>query len=65
MQLAAAALAVGDQTLHKSAGFERGEDEMRIDVNRERRDVALHYVLVNAISAGGGVVSMVLSKESK
>lgn len=63
LQLAAAALAMRDQTLHKSAGFEAGEDEMHIDVNRERRETALHNILVNAISAGGGIVSMVLSRE--
>jgi 3-oxoacyl-[acyl-carrier-protein] synthase II len=63
LQLAAAALAMRDQTLHKSAGFEAGEDEMHIDVNRERRESALGHILVNAISAGGGIVSMVLSRE--
>jgi len=65
LQITAAALAMRDQTLHKSAGFERGEDEMLIDVNRDRRSVALNHILVNAVSAGGGIVSMVLSKESK
>jgi 3-oxoacyl-(acyl-carrier-protein) synthase len=65
LHLAAAALAMHDQTLHKSAGFESGEDEMHIDVNRDRREVALNHILVNAISAGGGIVSMVLSRESK
>ena len=65
LQIAAAALAMRDQTLHKSAGFERGEDEMLLDVNRDRRSVALNHILVNAVSAGGGIVSMVLSKESK
>lgn len=65
LQLAAAALAMCDQTLHKSAGFETGEDEMHIDVNRDRGEVALEHILVNAISAGGGIVSMVLSREPK
>ncbi|HEX7419998.1 MAG TPA: beta-ketoacyl synthase N-terminal-like domain-containing protein [Thermoanaerobaculia bacterium] len=65
LQLAAAALAMRDQTLHKSAGFEAGEDEMHIDVNRDRRQVALDHILVNAISAGGGIVSMLLSREPK
>jgi len=62
LQLVSAALAVRDQTLHRSAGFERGEDDVRIDVNREHRVAKLDHVLVNAVSAGGGIVSMVLSK---
>ena len=65
LQLAAATLAMHDQTLHKSAGFESGDDEMQIDVNRVQRDVSLNHVLVNAISAGGGVVCAVLSREPK
>lgn len=64
LQLVAAAIALNDQTIHSSAGFERGEDEMHIDVTRQLRSVSLHHILVNAISAGGGIVSMVLSKES-
>ena len=64
LQLAAAAIAMNDQTLHASAGFEKGEDEMLIDVTRQLKNVALNHVLVNAISAGGGIVSMVLSRES-
>ncbi len=63
LQLVAAALALSDQTLHASAGFERGDDEMVIDVNRAGRSIALDHVLVNALSAGGGIVSAVLSRE--
>jgi 3-oxoacyl-[acyl-carrier-protein] synthase II len=65
LQLAAAALAMRDQTLHKSAGFEAGEDEMHIHVNRDRRAAALDHILVNALAAGGGIVSMVLSREPR
>jgi len=36
---------------------------MRIDVNQETRGIALDHVLVNSISAGGGMVSMILSRE--
>lgn len=63
LQLAAAAIAMNDQTLHGSAGFEKGEEEMLIDVTRQQKGVALNHILVNAISAGGGIVSMVLSRE--
>ncbi len=60
LQIAAAALAVRDQTLHASAGFEQPDAE--IDVTRETRATRLDHVMVNSISAGGGIVSMVLSR---
>ena len=62
LQLAAAILAVDDQMLHPSAGFESGDDGMRIEVNRELRNASLSHVLVNSLSAGGGIVSAVISK---
>ncbi len=62
LQFAAAVLALRDQTLHASPGFERGDEEMRIEVNRASRPAALRHVLVNSVSAGGGMVSAVVSK---
>jgi len=64
-QLAAALLAIRDQRLHASAGFERGEEEMRIDVVTSSRQMPLRHVLVNSVSAGGGVVCAVLSREGR
>lgn len=64
LQIAAAALAIRDRTLHASAGFEQRDDDMHFDANRRRRDLALDHVLVNSISAGGGIVCMVLSREA-
>ncbi|GAC1431383.1 MAG: beta-ketoacyl-ACP synthase II [Thermoanaerobaculia bacterium] len=64
LQLAAATLALADETLHVSPGFANGDDDVRIDVARERRSLPLKHVLVNALSAGGGIISMVLSKEA-
>ncbi|HEY2830133.1 MAG TPA: beta-ketoacyl synthase N-terminal-like domain-containing protein [Thermoanaerobaculia bacterium] len=64
LQLVAALLAIDEQTLHASCGFEEGDAEMRIDVVRERRPAALRNVLVNSISAGGGIVSAVVSREA-
>ena len=64
LQLVAAAIAVRDGVLHASAGFERGDDEMSIEVNRRQRQTELRHVLVNSISAGGGVVCAVLSREA-
>jgi 3-oxoacyl-[acyl-carrier-protein] synthase II len=62
LQLASAVLALREQTLWKSAGFEEGEHGMTIAVNRELRPADLRHVLVNSISAGGGVISAVLSR---
>jgi len=62
LQFAAAVLAIHDQTLHASSGFERGDDEMLIDVNRATRPAALRHVLVNSVSAGGGIVCAVVSR---
>lgn len=59
LHLAAAMLALDEQTLHPSAGYERGE----IEVNRSVRPMPLQHVLVNSISAGGGIVSAVVSRE--
>ena len=64
LQLAAAVLAVRDQKLHASAGFESADDEVRINVNCELRRAAVEHVLVNSMSAGGGIVCAVLSKEA-
>ncbi len=64
LQLVAALLAVADQTLHASPGFEAGEDGMRIEVVRARRPAALRHVLVNSLSAGGGIVCAVVSREA-
>jgi hypothetical protein len=36
---------------------------MSIDVNREHRTADLGHVLVNSISAGGGIVCAVLSRD--
>jgi 3-oxoacyl-[acyl-carrier-protein] synthase II len=62
LQFAAAILALRDQTLHASAGFERGDEEMRIEMSRTLRPAALRHVLVNSLSAGGGIVCAVLSR---
>lgn len=63
LQLATAILAVRDQTLHASFGFESGDDDMRFDVNRQQRAASIDHLLVNSISAGGGIISMVLSRQ--
>jgi len=62
LQLAAAILSVKDQTLHKSVGFE--EEGVGITPNQELRTTNLQHVLVSSLSAGGGIVTAVISKES-
>jgi len=64
LQLVAALLAIDEQVLHASCGFEEGDAEMRVDVVRERRPAALRNILVNSISAGGGIVCAVVSREA-
>jgi act minimal PKS chain-length factor (CLF/KS beta) len=64
LQLVAALLAIDEQMLHASCGFEAGDDGMRIEIVRERRAAELRHVLVNSVSAGGGVVSAVVSREA-
>jgi len=62
LQLVAAVLAVHEQKLHASAGFENGD--FRFTPTRERRESALRHVLVNSVSAGGGIVCAVISREA-
>lgn len=59
LQLAAALLALDEQKLHASVGFEEGS----MSLNGERRSADLRHVLVNSLSAGGGIVCAVLSRE--
>lgn len=60
LQLAAALIALEEQQLHASPGFEEGD----LPVTRETRGARLRHVLVNTLSAGGGVVCAVVSREA-
>ncbi|HEY4640102.1 MAG TPA: beta-ketoacyl synthase N-terminal-like domain-containing protein [Thermoanaerobaculia bacterium] len=62
LHLVSAIVAIDEQTLHASTGFESGD--FRFTPNRERRDCVLRHVLVNSVSAGGGIVCGVLSREA-
>jgi 3-oxoacyl-[acyl-carrier-protein] synthase II len=64
LQLAAAMLAIHDQTLHASFGFEQIDPEIGLAANAQRQSANLRYILVNSLSAGGGVVSAVVSREA-
>ena len=63
LQLVAAVLALTDQVLHASCGYSEADTEMRFELVRERRPANVRHVLVNSLSAGGGVVCAVLSRE--
>jgi 3-oxoacyl-[acyl-carrier-protein] synthase II len=63
LQLAAAFAALRDQALPESAGFEQRDPELPIAPSGGTA-AALHNVLVNSISAGGGIVCAVASATS-
>jgi 3-oxoacyl-[acyl-carrier-protein] synthase II len=63
LQFAAALLAMRDQKLHPSYGFDEPDADLRFAPVREARPATLRNILVNSISAGGGVVCAVISKE--
>ena len=64
LQLAAAVVAIRDQKLPASAGFEAGDDDLPFTPTRAGQDRELRHVLVNAVSAGGGIVCAVVSREA-
>jgi 3-oxoacyl-(acyl-carrier-protein) synthase len=61
LQLAAALLALDSQELHPSVGCELS----MLPVNREARPARLRHVLVNSLSAGGGIVCAVVAREEQ
>jgi 3-oxoacyl-(acyl-carrier-protein) synthase len=62
-QLAAALLAMRDQKLHASYGFCVADEEFRFAPMCESRSADLKHILINSVSAGGGTVCAVLSRE--
>jgi 3-oxoacyl-[acyl-carrier-protein] synthase II len=63
LQFAAALLAMRDQKLHASFGLDVPDSEMRFTPVRQSQPAKLRNILVNSISAGGGIVCAVISKE--
>ena len=60
LQLAASLIALDDQRVHASPGY-AGDG---LPVTTAAREVALRHVLVNTVSAGGGVVCAVVSRDA-
>jgi 3-oxoacyl-[acyl-carrier-protein] synthase II len=63
LHLATALLAVADGVLHASCGFGTLDPALGIRPTTAQESRALRHVLVNSISAGGGIVCAVISKE--
>ncbi len=63
LQLAAALTALREQRLPESTGFEQRDPELPIEP-ASARPVALRHVLINSISAGGGIVCAIASATS-
>ncbi len=62
VHLASAIMAVRDQRLPASVGFDATEAGVAIPVTSEPAQIELRHVLVNSLSAGGGVVCAVISR---
>jgi 3-oxoacyl-[acyl-carrier-protein] synthase II len=65
LQLAAAVLAVHDQWLPASVGFEQRDEALPLAPTREGHSRSLRHVIVNSVSAGGGIISAVVSREAE
>ncbi|HYM60736.1 MAG TPA: beta-ketoacyl synthase N-terminal-like domain-containing protein [Thermoanaerobaculia bacterium] len=63
LPLVAALVAIKEQALPGSCGFEEGDEGMRIRVTRARTPSRLRHVLLNTVSAGGGIVCCVVSRD--
>jgi len=63
-QLIAALLALQEQTLHASCGFEEPDPALAFEVVTAHRPAVLRHILVNSLSAGGGIVCAVVSREA-
>ncbi|MGK2857522.1 MAG: beta-ketoacyl-[acyl-carrier-protein] synthase family protein [Thermoanaerobaculia bacterium] len=62
VHLASAIMAVRDQRLPASVGFAEPEAGVALPVTREPAALELGHVLVNSLSAGGGIVCAVISR---
>lgn len=62
LQLIAAILALHDGVVPTTLGFERAEPEMLFTPSPRAINIGAEHVLVNTLSAGGGIVCAVLSR---
>ncbi len=62
LQLTAALLGIRDQQVPASVGFERSEPGCELPLTGELRSMPIRNLLLNSASAGGGLISAVISK---
>lgn len=62
LQLVSAVLALRDGELPRSPGFAQGEDAMLFSLATAARATQLRHIIVNTVSAGGGIACIVLSR---
>ncbi|HET7712483.1 MAG TPA: beta-ketoacyl synthase N-terminal-like domain-containing protein [Thermoanaerobaculia bacterium] len=62
LQVAGAFLALRRQELHPSVGFAQADEGFELNIVTQRRALPLRHLLVNSLSAGGGIVSAVVSR---
>lgn len=62
MHLASALVALRNQALPRSPGYEEAETGVELPVSTEWRSSAFEHVLLSSVSEGGGVVAIVLSR---
>jgi len=63
LHLATAAIAMRRQWVPASLGFERAESGLELPVNKVGRPHPMRNILVNSLSAGGGIICAVISSQ--
>ena len=62
LQLASALLSVKEGELYSSAGFERADPGVDLPITTRFEKRELNRVMVNSLSAGGGIISLVIAR---
>jgi 3-oxoacyl-[acyl-carrier-protein] synthase II len=63
VHLASALIAMREQFLPMSIGFEEADESLPLAPTRATQARELRHIIINSISAGGGIVSAVISRE--
>lgn len=64
LQIASALLGVRYGEIYPSVGFSENEEGVDLPVSTRLENREIRYALVNSLSAGGGLISMVFSREA-
>lgn len=65
LQIAAALLALRHGELYPTAGFEASDAGVSLPVSTRLEEREIRYLLINSLSAGGGMISMVFAREGR